>query len=156
MKALKSLFWKLLAGLGLVCGAVLALQWLSQPKQWEMDAATARAQAIAEYQARPVAAWKPGPKHAEFIKIIRDVYDVESAAFVRDDYLQLIFAPAMDEDEQGTCQAIANLWYSKQLLPEIRVDCWHGQERTAQASVINGNMITPPPPKGRRAKRKAE
>ena len=116
---------------------------------------------LSTWQDKPVAAWKPGPKHEEFISTIQDVYDVASATFVRDDYLQVIFSAVADEDPQGTCQAIANLWAFKEPQPRVTVDAWEGEQRIASASVIDGRTITPPPPTGRRSvageeRRKAE
>lgn len=106
---------------------------------------------IARTQAKPVAPWRPSAKHTEFIEIIKDVYDVESAEFVRDDYLQVTFAAVADEEPQGTCQAIANLWAFKQPQPQVIVDAYSRETRIAHATVFDGQMITPPPPTGRRS-----
>lgn len=119
--------------------------------QWEIDAAAARAQGMAAYQSQPAEQWKPSRTHDEFIKMIQDVYDVDVAKFVRHDYLQVVFSSRFDEEPQGTCQAIANLWYNETRQPSVAVDSWKGETRTAHATVINGHMITPPPPAGRRA-----
>lgn len=120
--------------------------------QWEIDAAAARSHPIADDQSQAVTPLKAGAQQAEFIELIQDMYDVESAQFVRDDYLRVIFSPVADDEEQGTCQAIANIWYNRTWQPSVAVESWHGRTRTAFATVINGRMISPPPPTGRRAK----
>lgn len=138
----------------LIASAAYGLHKLNARPQWESDAAEARAQGMAGYQTQPLASWKPGRTHAEFITMIQGEYDVEAAKFVRDDYLQVVFSARFDEDAQSTCQAIANLWYNDTRQPSVAVDSWQGETRTGHATVINGNMITPPPPIGRRARQR--
>lgn len=139
----------LFKGLLLLALIIGGCAWLI--KQGEKSPATAGSEEIAAWQSKPLAPWKPGPKHTEFIAAIQDVYDVSSAKFVRDDYLQVVFSSIADEDPQGTCQAIANLWSVRQPQPQVTVDAWDGETRIAHASVINGRIITPPPPTGRRS-----
>lgn len=153
--ALKGLL-RLIAGIFFIGLIIVGMIWLmTRPRpQWESDAAEARAQGMAGYQTQPLASWKPGRTHAEFITMIQGEYDVEAAKFVRDDYLQVVFSARFDEDAQSTCQAIANLWYNDTRQPSVAVDSWQGETRTGHATVINGNMITPPPPIGRRARQR--
>lgn len=137
----------------LIVAAVWSMTRQTDQDKWEAEAARARAEGMVSYHSQPVAPWKPSRTHDEFITMIQDVYDVDIAKFVRDDYLQVLFSSRFDEDPQATCQAIANLWYNDTRQPEVVVDSWNGKIRTGHASVINGRIITPPPPIGRRTRR---
>lgn len=112
-------------------------------EKWKDDAARARAEGKASYYNAPL--------QAEFTKLIQELYDVESVHFLDAGTLRVVFSPVADEEEQGTCQAIANLWSWKNPQPEILVESYHGHTRTAWATVINGHTIMPPPPTGRRS-----
>lgn len=138
---------RLVGGFLLLAALVVFVVW-SQNRQtsqekWKDDAARARAEGRISYYNAPL--------QAEFSKLIQELYDVESVHFLDAGSLRVVFSPVADEAEQGTCQAIANLWSWKNPQPEILVESYHGQTRTAWATVINGHTINPPPPTGRRS-----
>lgn len=77
----------------------------------------------------------------ELQALIADVYHVQTSRFVQPD-LMWITLP-MGQEPQKTCQAIANLWAHRSGLDYVRVECWAGNTRLGQGTVMSGEIRTP-------------
>lgn len=140
----KRLLQTLLVAAVLFGGCVFIVHQQSRPPyEWELknrhSDLTERANAIAATYASK-ALFLPGPRHADFEKLIPEVYPVGYLQFVNDGLIRITFAQDVP-DKNGFCQAIANLWSSKNRVQDVCVQAWEGDHCIAMASVTGGRLI---------------
>lgn len=140
--ALKGLL-RLAAGIFFVGLIIVGMIWLiTRPRpQWEIDAAAARTPS-ASYTPTParVATAPISPK--SFQTLIADLYQVETSRFIEPDLMWVTFGPG-EYAIQKKCQAIANVWAIRNGADYFRVECWSGNIRLGQGTVVNGEIRTP-------------
>lgn len=127
MKTIGNFFKTLILGLLLITAVVCFLVKLDNRERSSSSAASSAA----------VSQIKP----ADLQQLIAETYQVEQSRFIQPDLLWVTLPAGVDV--QKTCQAIANVWAHRSGLNYVRVESWQDNQRLAQATVRDGQPITP-------------
>ena len=134
---------KYLTGLFLALALIAGVIWaLNRPRpQWETDAALARTAPLAELpQAQTVTAVPIS--QPELQRLIAEVYGVQTSRFLEQNLLWVTFSPG-ETEQQKKCQGIANMYALRNGMSYFRVECWAGNARLGQGTVMHGVLADP-------------
>ena len=79
---------------------------------------------------------------AEFQTDIARWYQVQTSRFIEPDLLHVTFGPG-ESEQQKKCQGIANMYALRNGMSYFRVECWAGNARLGQGTVMHGVLADP-------------